>query len=218
MIQNANELVHRLLEGDEDLEARDIIASLNDEPDEITGRVTKIGKTRMKIADFGRYVFLISYLTPVAFQDKVLGHFFKTSKQWSQTTTGHIREFARIIANAPEWKADQNNWEESEWVTGDHYVRYPTFENIPQEEITAKFKEVFSKLKLNVRNKRKLYDVPKHFRRDYEGADAKTGWGSYANLHRNKHEMPDKWEADKINPDFFADYTPPEPEQGIQHA
>lgn len=214
----ARDLVHQLLEaeGEEDLSVEQILADLENATPEFKGTVQKVRKTRMKIADFGRYVFCISYITPVAYEDKETNGFYKTSKQWSPTTNGHIWEFASVIHKRPEWQADERNWEPGDkWNPGGHYVRMPRFIRVPQEEISDKFREIFSTLKMGVKDKRKLYAVPKHFRADYEGAGHKTGWGSYANLLRSKHEMPDDFEARKLNPKFFDDFEPPEPEQGI---
>jgi len=43
-------------------------------------------------------ILLVSYDTPVAYQDKASGKFYRTSKNWSNTTTKHINWFVKTEA------------------------------------------------------------------------------------------------------------------------
>lgn len=50
----------------------------------------KANLTELKLND---KIILVSYETPVAYQDRATGVFYRTSKFWSSTTSRHINGF-----------------------------------------------------------------------------------------------------------------------------
>lgn len=50
-------------------------------------------KTNLTTLEDDTGILLISYETPVAYQDRATGKFYKTDKFWSKTTSKHIAQF-----------------------------------------------------------------------------------------------------------------------------
>jgi hypothetical protein len=53
--------------------------------------------------NLSNYIVLFSYKTPVAYFDKKIGEYYKTSTKWSRTTSKHITQWlAGKYANEPK--------------------------------------------------------------------------------------------------------------------
>jgi len=55
-------------------------------------KVRNIGSNLTEV-ETSEFLILVSYQTPVAFQDKKTGEFFKTDKKWSVTTSKQITKW-----------------------------------------------------------------------------------------------------------------------------
>lgn len=63
-------------------------------------RLKPIGSNMTQI-ETDQHIVLFSYETPVAFQHKATGKYYRTSKKWSTTTSKHINKWLEGI-NATE--------------------------------------------------------------------------------------------------------------------
>jgi hypothetical protein len=212
-VNAADQLIKHLLEAEEDFGDEDVdVKELTLPGEEVVAgptTVKRVGATRMKIVDMPRYTFLISYLTPVAYYDKIFRQYFRTLKHWSPTTNDHISQWQSMIAKTPEWKDNPDNWEPSTWNPEGHYVRYPTFKRLRQERISKLFRELVLTMEMKPHMKRRMYHVDPRMR---SGSGLAKGWLSgHLKHHDTGHEglpSPD----DPGYEDFFADFDPDKPE------
>lgn len=207
----AEDIIKHLLESegegaeDEDFDLKDVT-----EPgDEVVAGPTTVQRHgRMKVVDMPRYTFLISYLTPVAYYDKVFRTYYKTLKQWSPTTNGHINDWQGMIWKTPEWQKDEKNWEPSSVGDG-HWVHYPRFKRVRQEKISKLFRELVHTMEMKPHLKRRMYHVDPKMR---QGSMIGKQWVSG---HLKHHDTGDEGlprPDDSKYGKFFQDFDPAEPE------
>jgi hypothetical protein len=60
-------------------------------------------KANMTEVNTDRYRILVSYQTPVAYFDRQLNQYHKTSKNWSRTTSRHITQWVNHLSELVEW-------------------------------------------------------------------------------------------------------------------
>ena len=203
------QILSHLLEAD-DFDIKDVYQP-PEHPE--AGRTTvkgyKLG--RMKVVEMPLFTFLISYLTPVAYHDKRLGTYYKTSKQWSPTTNGHIHEWMSMIAKTPEWKDNPANWEPSEYNPGGHYVKWPTFHSKTQRQISKLFRELISTMEMKPHMKARLYRVDPRMR---SGSKTNRGapWVSGHLKHHDTGEQGLPRPGDPGFEEFFKDFNPDDPD------
>lgn len=207
-MSDIDQLINRLVEGDEDedFDLKDITL-----PDEelVAGPSTVKRHGRIKIVDMPLYTFLISYLTPVAYYDKTFKIFYETMKQWSPTTNRHIQQWSRMIADSPEWKNDERNWEPSSWNPEGHYVRHPRFKKVRQSKISGLFRKLINTMEMKPHEKRRMYHVDPRMR---QGSDSIATWASGHLKHHDTGEEGLPRPDDPGYSKFFTDFEPPEPE------
>lgn len=168
---------------------------------------------RYKIVDMQDFTFLISYLTPVAYYDKGAGVYYRTSKWWSGTTEQHIRNWQTDIWNSPDWKANPAAQEKSEW-SGNMIVRYPRFEKKPQKEISKLFHTLMKTMKMDRKEKARLYHVDPQMRQGSYAA------ANYAGGHLKHHDTEEEGlplnlgqlTKSGVPGEFFQDFKPDMPE------
>lgn len=195
---------------DEDVDLKDLTV-----PDEIVAgptTVKRVGASRMKIVDMPRYTFLISYLTPVAYYDKLFKQFFRTLKQWSPTTNDHIGRWAGMIYRSPEWKNNPDNMEPrepTEWNPDTTSLAYPRFKRVRQERISKLFRELVKTMEMKPHIKRRMYHVDPRMR---QGNYVASKWVSGHLKHHDtgKEGLPSP--EDRGYEQFFSDFDPIEPE------
>lgn len=201
------QIINFILEAeDEDFDLKDVA-----EPNQVVGgRATVKRYGRFKIVDTPRYTFLISYLTPVAYYDKQTENYYQTSKQWSPTTNTHIGDWKGMIWKSPEWQANPDNKEESEWGGQKHIsVRYPRFHRKRQAFISKLFREMIPQLQMKPHEKRRMYHVHPKMR---QGSGLSKTWLSG---HLKHHDSGDEGLPRPDDPGyegFFTDFEPHEPE------
>lgn len=204
---NASTIIAHLLEADED----DLVKDVTRPPERPIAGPTKVKSYkigRMKVVDMPYFTFLISFLTPVAYHDKESGTYYQTSKQWSPTTNGHIRTWQAMIAKTPEWAEDPKNWEKSEYNPEGHYVRWPTFHNKKQKQISALFRSLIPTMVMKPHMKARMYRVDPRMRK---GSSPKRWISGHLKHHDTGEEglpRPDEREF----AEFFADFDPDDPE------
>lgn len=209
----ADEIIKYLLESDEEdddegFETKELV-----EPgDEVVAGPTTVKRFgRMKLVDMPRYVFLISYLTPVAYFDKLFKTYYETTKQWSPTTDDHIKVWQSMIWKSPEWQADEKNWEPSDVIQGNHWVRYPKFKRKRQSVISGLFRELMLSMEMKPHQKRRLYHVDPKMRKG--AAINKTWMSAHLKHHPTGAEgLPSPGQERRFEP-FFKDFDPHKPEE-----
>jgi len=201
-------LLRHVLEGDEDdLDIKDLLST-----DPTGGKATVERHGRWKLVRTRDYTFLISYLTPVAYYDKVENKYYRTSKWWSMTTENHISEWQKMIWKSPEWQVPEN-MEKSEY-SDSFYPKYPHFEKRPQREVSGLFLEQMKVSQLTAKEKKRLYHVDPQMR---QGSDAPyRSRSGHLKHHDTEGEglplTPEQLGAAGIPDDFFKDFKPDKPE------
>ncbi len=180
---SAMHLIEWLLEGDEsdDESIKGLMGTVDIAP---TSTAVDRGAehSRTKRVDFGRIVFLVSYLTPVAYWEKGTNTVVATDKNWSAATNRHIARFHR-------WVSEQEGGENLSWARN----------QVPQATITEKFKEMYSRSSFKAKDKDNLMHIPRRMKQGAPGA-----YGSFRPLQRTDSEIPD---APGYIPNSM-DYTP----------
>ncbi len=123
-----------------------------------------------KYVDLGNLVFLVSYLTPVAFWNKLSHVVTETDKNWSVTTNSQISRFKSWV------NKERGGWEvepKLEYVT------------LPQAGITAKFKEEYTRSNLDDKQKGVISHIPRGLKDGGSGS-----FGSHRTLLRTDDEVP----------------------------
>jgi len=203
------DVVANLLEAEEEAEDFDV-KELVEPGDEVIAGPTGVKRFgRIKIVDMPRYTFLISYLTPVAYYDKVFNTYYQTTKQWSPTTNAHIGQWARMIWHTPEWQQNPKNQEPSNVFPGGHYVRYPRFKRLRQARISGLFRSLIPTMQMKPHLKRRMYHVHPLMR---QGSEMRKTWLSGHLKHHNSGEEGLPSPQDREFAPFFSDFDPPEPE------
>jgi len=206
-------LAHLLEAEEEDFELKDVETT---EPVGGRAKVTRHG--RWKTVDMLHYTFLISYLTPVAYHDKLLDAYYQTRKQWSPTTNGHIYQWQHQISKSPEWQNNPDNkvWEPpTEWRPEGYWrMESPKFTYKKQDEISNLFKKIMATMELKPHEKKRLYHVNPLMRKGAPGRGRQLYGG-----HLKHHEAgtqglprPDLWKHQPELEKFFGDFTPDEAE------
>jgi hypothetical protein len=217
MNQVSSILAHLLEAEEDDFGIKEV------EPTEpVAGRAQVTRHGRWKVVDMPHYTFMVSYLTPVAYYDKLLDAYYETRKQWSPTTNGHIQQWKHQIFKSPEWNERQDNkeWEPpTEWRPEGYWrTNYPKFSYKKQAEISALFKKLMATMELKPREKKRLYHVAPVMRAGSEAARRASQWVSGHGKHHDSGEeglpRPGDWRH-REDPDlgkFFADFEPDEAE------
>jgi hypothetical protein len=216
-MNDTDQIIYHLLETDEDPEEFDL-KDLTEPGDELVAGPTDVKRFgRWKLVDMPRYTFLISYLTPVAYLDKVFGTYYETLKYWSPTTKQHIHDWQRMIWASQSWKDNPANWEKSEVNPENHYVRYPRFKRVRQAKISGLFRSLIPTMQMKPHLKRRMYHVDPGMRQGNN-----SGGGHWESGHLKHHDtgeeglpMPNERSYGLPKPDygdFFKDFQPSEPE------
>lgn len=191
-------------EEDEDLPIKDVT-----EPEELMGGPTDVKRFgRIKVVEMPNYSFLISYLTPVGYHDKISNVYYRTTKHWSPTTEKHIDEWKSLIRKSPEYEKNPNNWEKSEY-SEQKYVKYPSFKKRSQQDITALFRALMPKMKMKPHLKRRMYHVDPLMR---QGSGVSKSWLSGHLKHHDTGDEGMPRPSDSKFEEFFTDFDPHEPE------
>lgn len=200
------EIVNFVLEAeDDDFDIKDVA-----EPNQVVGgKATVERHGRIKIVDTPRYTFLISYLTPVAYYDKTTETYYRTSKQWSPTTNGHIQRWRSMIYKTPEWQANPENREPSTWSDTGFSVHYPRFKRRRQAFISKLFRDMIPQLQMKPHEKRRMYHVDPRMR---QGSGISKTWLSGHLKHHDTGEEGLPRPDEPGYEEFFKDFEPHEAE------
>ena len=216
-----NSILNYLLETeeDDDFSSKDVTDIGSEEV--FAGPTTVQRHGRWKVVDMINYTFLISYLTPVAYHDKRTGAYYRTKKQWSPTTSDHIRQWQQQIAKSPEWKDNPANRvfdPPTEWnPEGRWWTPYPGFESKRQDEISGLFRKLMTTMDIPVEHKKRMYHVDPNMRQGSTGQIAARRYMSAHNKHKDSGEqgLPRKDWRGMTEPElekFFSDFNPDSPE------
>lgn len=164
---------------------------------------------RFKVVETPRFTFLISYLTPVAYYDKVTETYYETSKKWSPTTNKHISDWKQMIYKSPEWQANPENKEPSTWDPTGFSVGYPRFKRKLQAFISKLFRDTIPHLEMKPNEKRRMYHVNPKMR---QGSGLSKSWLSGHLKHHDSGEEGMPRPDERGYEEFFKDFEPHEPE------
>jgi hypothetical protein len=181
-MNEVNAILNRLLEDEGDFDLKDLETKAG------PATVKRHKNQRMKVVDMPGYAFLISYLTPVAYLDKSTGTFYRTKKQWSPTTNGHISTFS--------------------WM---HH--YPHFEWKRQAEISELFRTLLKTVEMKPKDKQRLYHIPPEMRQNYRGPLNPGNWTSgHGKIHPAGEQGLPMGAEDPDLGGFFSDFNPANPD------
>lgn len=210
MTEHAHILSHLLEADEEDFGLKDV----SDPFLTPAGPATVTRHGRWKVVDMAGYTFLISFLTPVAYLDKGTGTYYRTRKHWSPTTEDHISYWQRAIAKSPEYTANPDNWEDSQYTPGQRYIKYPRFQRKRQDDITGLFRKLMMTMQMKPHHKRRLYHVDPNMRSGSEGQRRAHQWVSGHLKHKDTKDqgLPRKHWSEPGYAEFFSDFDPDDPE------